>query len=92
MRGLAALLAVMASGAAADQCAPHTVLIEALRKGYGETVQTSAMSQSGRLVEVTANVITGSWSVLITAPGQLTCLVDAGGAFELVLEPQGVKS
>jgi hypothetical protein len=64
-----------------------------LDTGYGETRQAIGLSANGTLIEIYANLQGGSWTITVTAPGGLTCLVDAGEGYEAIVEalpPAGV--
>lgn len=86
---LAALLCLLALPAAAQNrnCAPHAILVERLAAGYGESRQAVALGSGGEMVETFANLDSGSWTVTVTQPGGLTCLVASGQAFELTVTP-----
>lgn len=91
----AAFYIVSTSDAAAQQrqqnCAPRDAVIERLADGYGETRQSVGIGTNNAVVEVFASDETGSWTITVTAPGGLTCLVASGQAFEEVVEALPVK-
>ncbi len=67
-------------------CAPHAIVVERLADRYGESRQTIALGANNALVETFASLETGSWTITVTSPGGLTCLVASGQAFEIVAE------
>lgn len=67
-------------------CAPRDAVVERLATGYGETRQSVGLGSNNAIVEVFASEETGSWTITVTAPGGLTCLVASGQAFEAVSE------
>lgn len=76
---VAVLLATGVSAAMAQQipCAPRTAMVENLEKSYAESRQSIAITSDGRLLEVLTSP-SGTWSILMTAPGGPACLVAAG--------------
>lgn len=70
-------------------CAPHAVIIDRLEGVFDETLQVIALTGNGMVMEVYANVETGTWTVVITAPSGPSCVVSAGQAFDLVAEAAG---
>lgn len=90
--GIMALAAAQARAEAPRNCAPRPVVLERLASGYGETRQSIGLGAQGAVVEVFASAETGSWTITVTAPSGLTCLVASGQSFEPVAEalpPQG---
>jgi hypothetical protein len=81
---------VCATQAAAQQCGPTADVDAQLRGQYGETVQGYGMDMAGSLMTVYANTVTGTWTVTVSTAAGLTCVVGAGGDYEVVNEPQGV--
>ena len=79
---LAALLACPAF-AQVRNCAPRADVIERLEERYGETVQGVGLARQGA-VEIFANTETGSWTITLTHPSGITCLVAAGRNYENV--------
>lgn len=67
-------------------CAPHTAVVERLVTGYGETRQAIGLGAQGTVVEIFASLETGSWTITVTNPGGLTCLVASGQSFESLAE------
>ena len=53
-------------------------VVEQLASNYDEAVSASGISSAGALVEVFENPKTGTWTIIVTAPGGPACLVDAG--------------
>lgn len=79
----ALLLALCPSlSSAAAKCEPvarHRHLVAT----FGETVQARAMS-NGVLVEIYANLETGSWSYLTVYPNGISCIENFGAGFYLL--------
>lgn len=92
----AAVGLVAANAAEAQQnCGPRAAVIEQLADTYGESRQTIGLGQENRVVETFASLETGTWTITITLPNGLTCLVASGTGFERVdeeLQPAGTAS
>jgi hypothetical protein len=81
--GFGALLA--ATGPAFSQganCAMRQQVLDRLATAYGETRQSIGLGESNQVVEVFASTETGTWTITVTNPNGLTCLVASGQAFE----------
>jgi hypothetical protein len=63
-------------------CAPRQQVIDQLRDTYGETRQSVGLSSEETLVEIYASRTSGSWTITVTLPTGITCLVASGLAFE----------
>lgn len=74
-----------------NNCAPRDAVIERLSEGYGETRQSIGLGANNAMVEVFASDETGSWTITVTAPGGLTCLVASGQSFEEVTDALPAK-
>lgn len=85
---LAAAAASVPGGAVAQtaNCAPRDVVAQRLAETYGETRQSAGLAANGAVVEVYASGRSGSWTITVTAPAGLTCLVASGRAFETVTD------
>ena len=84
------LIAMTASSATAQgagrNCAPRSAVVDRLADGYGESRQSMGLGANNQVVEVFASQETGSWTITVTAPNGLTCLVASGQAFEELAE------
>ena len=65
-------------------CGDGEDIIARLEKDWGEAAEILALDASGRMVRILVNPDTGTWSMLLTAPNGLTCLVSHGSAWEPV--------
>lgn len=96
MRIAAALIGLSIATAATAQgqnCGNHDLAVERLTEKYGESRQSIGIGTKGRVVETCANLESGTWTVLITAPNGITCIVASGQAFERldeVVKGQGI--
>jgi hypothetical protein len=58
-----------------------------LAERYGETRQGMGLvSPSNNVMEIWANLETGSWTLTATSPGGPTCLVASGDGYQIVTE------
>jgi len=82
--GALALTAFTSSASAqqARNCAPRDLVVERLAEKYGESRQSIGMGANNSVVETYANNKTGSWTITVTMPNGMTCLVASGQAFE----------
>jgi hypothetical protein len=81
------MLAAGQAQAQTGNCADHAQVVERLAERYGETRQSIGLDSDNAMVEVFASMDTGSWTIAVTKPGGLTCLVAAGQAYQHVNEP-----
>lgn len=97
--GLAAAMA--AAGPPADaaatgaQCGKRDAVVERLAEAYGETRKGFGLAANETLMEVFASDETGSWTITVTMPEGLTCMIASGQHFEAVrdeLPARGIKS
>ena len=77
----ATVLGSLMSGMAQAQpmlCGPHAEISAVLAEKYGEHPIGIGVSATGAAVELLSNKDSGTWSLLMTAPGGPTCLVANG--------------
>ncbi|MFK7875993.1 MAG: hypothetical protein AB8B71_09475 [Paracoccaceae bacterium] len=67
-------------------CAPREAVVDRLADGYGESRQSMGLGANNQVVEVFASSETGTWTITVTTPNGLTCLVASGQAFEELVE------
>ena len=82
------LLALAAGSAQAQgqNCAPRQTVIDRLAEGYGESRQSIGLGAQGQVVEVFASTASGTWTITVTLPNGMTCLVASGQAYETLAE------
>lgn len=69
-----------------NNCAPRAAVIERLSSGFGETRQSIGLGANNQVIEVFASDETGTWTITVTTPQGVTCLVASGQAFETLAE------
>ena len=67
-------------------CASRDDVVKHLANTFGESRQSVGLGSNNVMVEVFASQTSGSWTIVITSPTGLTCLVASGQAFEAVAE------
>lgn len=84
-----------ASLAQGQNCGPRGAVLDRLAERYGESRQSIGMAPQGRVIEVFASLETGTWTITVTMPEGVTCLVASGQSFEVLdepLQPAGTRS
>lgn len=82
-------LLLAAAGAEAQQnrnCGPRDAVLKRLADGYGETRQSIGLGANNAVVETFASTETGTWTITVTMPNGMTCLVASGQAYEELTE------
>jgi hypothetical protein len=85
---LGLILATQAARAA--QCAPHDQVVAGLATGFDESRRAMGLSGPSQVLEVFASDA-GSWTVTVTGPDGITCLVASGQGFEAITEDLPAK-
>jgi hypothetical protein len=88
MRILSLILCALASPAMAQSnCGPRDAVLDFLTGKHGEIRQAHGVGPNN-VMEVYANPISGTWTVTVTMPTGVMCLVASGTDFYAI--PQGV--
>lgn len=90
----AALYIIMTTDASAQNgsnCAPREAVVDRLAEGYGESRQSMGLGANSAVIEVFASSETGTWTITVTTPNGLTCLVASGQSFEALAEALPAK-
>ena len=80
---------VLAPGIADAQnakCAERAMVVERLEHAYGETRQSIGLGQNNAIVETWASDSTGTWTIIVTLPDGISCLVASGESWEHLAE------
>lgn len=82
------LMALAADQAAAQSrnCAPRQVIIDRLGERFGETRRSIGLGTSGHVMELFASDASGSWTITVTLPNGITCLLASGQSFETLAD------
>ena len=73
--------------AQSGRCAPRAQVLEMLEGRFGETRRAIGLTSSASVMELYASDDSGRWSLVVTLPSGLSCLVGAGTGFETELAP-----
>ncbi len=90
---LGAGFALVASTAMAQpQCNERDNVLELLAKKYQETPIAAGVTNTGGLVEVLTDTKGGTWTIIVTTPQGMSCLVAAGEGWrkleQIALDPE----
>lgn len=91
----ATAIAPFAAKAQPQVCGKRDLVIERLASKYGESRQSIGMAAQGRVMEVYASHETGTWTITVTMPNGITCMVASGQSYESLdepIEPAGIRS
>ncbi len=87
-----ALIASTAMAQAQPQCNERDNVLELLAKKYKETPIAAGVTNTGGLVEVLTDHKSGTWTIIVTTPQGMSCLVAAGEGWrsmvQVSLEPE----
>ena len=81
---------VMTPAAEAEQrqtCAARDAVIQKLHDRFGEELRSLGLHQADGIVEVYSSEATGSWTILMTRPDGMSCLIAAGQLWEQDVKP-----
>ena len=78
------LLAAALPAAAQQQprCAPRAQVLDVIESRYRESRRAIGLTGSQTVMELYASEATGSWTLVVTLPSGLSCLVASGQGFE----------
>lgn len=91
LTGICIALPLHAALAQQRNCAPRDRVVDRLSAQYGETRQSIGLGSNNAVVETFASTETGTWTITVTTPNGLTCLVASGKSFETVQETAPAK-
>ncbi|WP_282120109.1 hypothetical protein [Ruegeria atlantica] len=80
------IMVLAAQQAHARNCAPRDEVIKRLTETYGETRQGIGIARQGAVMELYASDQSGSWTITVTLPDGMTCLVASGQAYEMIAD------
>jgi hypothetical protein len=88
-----ALLALTPTAEAQSRaCAERATVVERLEARFGEVRQAMGLNRANSVVEVYASAETGTWTILVTTPNGVSCLIASGDLWEAesgpVLKPE----
>lgn len=81
---IALLILAAPATAQSGNCGNHDAIVAQLANKYGESRQNMGLNQDNSIVEIFASDTTGTWTILVTMPSGISCLVAAGQNWEVV--------
>jgi hypothetical protein len=63
-------------------CAARAEVVAKLAQRFGETLRSVGLQRADGLVEIYASEKTGTWTILVTRPDGMSCLLAAGELWE----------
>lgn len=80
------------TGPANPPCSPRASIIERLTTKYAEQAIAIGMASNGGVVEVlAAEAKGGTWTIIVTMPNGISCLLATGQNFEILAPSSPVK-
>jgi hypothetical protein len=70
-------------------CAEREQVVQKLEERFGETLRSIGLHQNDGVVEVYSSEATGTWTILMTRPDGMSCLLAAGDLWEQDVKPVG---
>ena len=64
------------------RCAPRAQVLELVQTRKGETRRAIGLTNGASVMELYASESTGGWSLVVTHPSGMSCVVGAGTGFE----------
>lgn len=80
----------VAGSAAGPQCAKRDAVVAQLSQNYGESRRSIGIAANNTVMETFASA-KGSWTITVTMPDGITCLVASGQGFEALVEDLPAK-
>jgi len=84
IRALAVAIALPVSAQAQDTvaCWERTALLRILLVERHQFIQSSGVTQGGNVLETFANNRTREWTLVVSEPGGMSCVISTGYAFD----------
>jgi hypothetical protein len=89
--GLFGLIFACGPASAGPECAARDQMVTVLSDRYGETRRGLGVAANNSVMELFASAETGSWTITVTMPDGLMCLVATGQSFEAVADELPAK-
>ncbi len=85
---LSLFAATPSAGAEGSQaCAERSSVVQKLEEKFGETLRSLGLHRDDGVVEIYSSEETGTWTILMTRPDGMTCLLAAGQRWEQDVHP-----
>jgi len=86
------LLASTGYAQAASVCTERDSMISKLKKTYGETERGMGLSGSKAMIELWSSEETGTFTIVMTSPDGMSCVVAAGNSWIEALPETGPET
>ena len=84
------LAAAPAAAQMSRNCADRERVVTRLAETFGETRQSIGLGANNQVMEVYASLETGTWTITVTMPNGMTCLIAAGQSYEPLAEEKAI--
>ncbi len=84
MTGSAFLLAATQAEAQGRNCGPHGAVTAHLAEKFNESRTMMGLAANQMVIEVFVNAESGSWTIIVTRPDGVTCLVASGSNADVI--------
>ena len=68
-------------------CSPRTEVVEHLAKKYGEALVAAGLTDTGFMIELLRTLDGRTWTIIVTTPHGMSCLVTAGEGWRRLRPP-----
>jgi len=90
--GLLFGMAATAPPATAQGCAPRDYIVDKLENRYAESLAGAGLQgRSQALLELWSNPESGSFTVLLTSPEGLSCIISHGSDYFAIEQKEGIE-
>lgn len=74
--------AFSSSAQAQTMCGERSTVVASLEKTYSETPVSMGLASNGAVIEILASAKTGTFTIILTRPNGLSCVMAAGESWE----------
>lgn len=68
-------------------CAERNSVVDRLEKRFGEVRQAVGLNRQNGVIELFASADTGTWTILLTSPDGVSCLIASGDTWQTQILP-----
>lgn len=76
-------------GLSSQACAPREGVVKKLSERFEETLKGQGMTKEGSITEFFVNEDSGTFTIIITQPNMISCMINAGSMWEFVNTHKG---
>ena len=89
--GFAGVLLATQAVQSAPQCGARDTVVATLAERFGETRRSMGVAANNAVMEVFASTDSGTWTITVTVPDGMMCLVASGEGFEAMADELPAK-